>query len=108
VTRQEEKLPLITRPKLAERWDVCDRTVDRRQKNDPHMPASRIINGYHYFELDEIAAYERALAGAPRIAKAPPIARPKPLPKPPLQADAPPRTTPTPPNAGRALGTGAA
>ena len=68
-------MPLITRPKLADRWGVCDRTIDRRQQNDPNMPQSRIINGYHYFDLEEIEAYERGLAGAPRVAKAAPIAR---------------------------------
>ena len=68
-------MPLITRKELAVRHSVNPRTVDRRQK-DPNYPKSRIIRGYHYFDLDEVEAYERALAGAPRIPKASPIARP--------------------------------
>ena len=69
-------MPFITRPQLANRHNVTPRTVARRQEDDPNYPKSRIIRGYHYFDLDEVEAYERALAGAPRIPKASPIARP--------------------------------
>ena len=68
-------MPLITRKERAVRHSVNPRTVDRRQKADPNYPKSRIIRGYHYFDLDEVEAYERALAGAPRIPKASPIAK---------------------------------
>jgi hypothetical protein len=70
-------MPLITRAQLAERHSVVPRTVARRQEDDPNYPKSRIVNGYHYFELEEVEAYEQALASAPRTPKPSPIARPK-------------------------------
>jgi hypothetical protein len=70
-------MPLITRAQLAVRHSVDPRSIARRQNDDPNYPKSRIINGYHYFELDEVEAYEVALASAPRLPKPSPIARPK-------------------------------
>jgi hypothetical protein len=77
VKRQEAKLPLISQTKLAERWDVHPRTLARRQKADLNFPRSRIINGYHFYDEDEVAAYERRLASLPRVAKPAPVARSK-------------------------------
>jgi hypothetical protein len=67
----------ISRRKLAERHDVVVRSIERRQASDPNYPKSTIINGRHYFDLDEVEIYERRLASAPQVRRAAPAARPQ-------------------------------
>jgi hypothetical protein len=67
---------LISKKRLADRWGVVPRTLDRRREADPATPPSRIINGRHYFETDEIEAYEKDLASRPQVRPAAPVSRP--------------------------------
>jgi len=53
---------LVSQRKLAERWGVCVKTVERRER-DPSfkLPQAVLINGRKYRWLSEIEAYERGL-----------------------------------------------
>lgn len=53
---------LVSQRKLAERWGVCVKTVERRER-DPafKLPPPIVMNGRKYRWLSEIEAYERGL-----------------------------------------------
>jgi len=49
----------LTKKKLAARWGVSDRWVDRRREDDPDFPTPDIQNHRIYFWLSHVLRYER-------------------------------------------------
>ena len=54
----------LTKKKLAVRWGVSDRWIDRRREDDPDFPAPDIQNHRVYFWLSHVIRYERLRAGS--------------------------------------------
>jgi predicted DNA-binding transcriptional regulator AlpA len=59
---QTDNSTFLTIGKTARRYGRCNRTIDRWLKDDPQFPHPVEICGRRYWRLDDLQAWERALA----------------------------------------------